>query len=278
MMIVWNNGQFIKKEDLTISPYDHGFLYGLGFFETFRTYNGKPFLWELHMKRLQDALAEFRIQMPYTSDELIQIVAQLNDKNDGGDGYFRLNVTAGVHDIGLQPTHYDNPNVIVFRKPLPPTVRGAQKRATVVNVTRNSPESTIRHKSHHYANNVLARLQVPSLVDVEGIMLTSEGYVSEGITSNIFWVKDDVLYTSSIETGILPGIIREWLVQQFPVQVGRFTLQHLLSADEVFVTNSVQELVPINEIDGTDFKGNKGEWYNKLHSLYVSQVEEECGN
>ena len=126
-MSCWMNGEYMRSEDIKISPFDHGFLYGAGFFETFRTYNGHVFLFEEHMDRLNSALTEYRIEMPYEGEEILAAVKQLNNADGGADGYFRLNVSAGVHDIGLAPSTYRTPNVILFRKELAAVIRGAKK-------------------------------------------------------------------------------------------------------------------------------------------------------
>lgn len=278
-MLCWMNGEYVKAADLRISPFDHGFLYGLGFFETFRTYGGKILFFEAHLERLQAALTQFRIHMPYTADELISVVEKLNEQADGQDGYFRINVSAGEHGIGLQPTEYTKPNVIVFRKELHAAPRGQEKRARWLETPRNSPEHGVRVKSHHYGNNVLGRFEMPSLATQEGFFLTEEGYVAEGVTSNIFWVKNDILYTPSLETGILPGITREWVIQKakqlgIQVEVGLFTKSDLEQATECFITNSVQELVPINLLEDIQLLGNKGPVYSRLHEAYVEEIKQ----
>ena len=279
-MQCWINGNYEAAENLRISPFDHGFLYGLGFFETFRTYNGKVLFWDKHMERLQAALAQFRIHMPYTKQELLTVCEQLNAMAGGADGYFRVNVSAGEHGIGLQPKEYTQPNVIVFRKELPDTPRGQEKTAQWLETRRNSPEGAGRVKSHHYGNNVLGRFEMPSLAMQEGFFLTEHGYVAEGVTSNIFWVKDDILYTPSLETGILPGITRAWVIEQaellgMEVQEGLFTKKDLEQGCECFITNSVQELVPIWRLEDKQLLGNKGPIYLRLHEAFVKEVEQE---
>ncbi|WP_017382097.1 aminodeoxychorismate lyase [Paenisporosarcina sp. TG-14] len=278
-MWAWMNGEFVKADELRISPFDHGFLYGLGFFETFRTYEGQLFLIEEHVERLQKALDEFRIEVKLDVEMLVEIIDELNVRCVGTDGYFRLNVSAGVHDIGLAPAVYENPTIILFRKELPPLIRGKEKTAKWLNTRRNTPESEERHKSHHYANNVRARLELPSLAVQEGFFLTRDGHVAEGITSNIFWVQEDVLYTPSLETGILAGITRDWVLKNadklgIRVVEGLFTPDKLEAAEEVFVTNAVQELVPILQLGSSRFAGRNGMLYTKLHELYVNQVEQ----
>ncbi|MFJ7738674.1 aminodeoxychorismate lyase [Lysinibacillus sp. NPDC097287] len=278
-MQCWMNGEYVTAADLRISPFDHGFLYGLGFFETFRTYGGKILFFEAHMERLQAALTQFRIHIPYTPDELIAVVEYLNEKAGGQDGYFRLNVSAGEHGIGLQPTEYTEPNVIVFRKELNAAPSGQEKRAQWLETPRNSPEHGVRVKSHHYGNNVLGRFELPSLATQEGFFLTEEGYVAEGVTSNVFWVKGDILYTPSLETGILPGITRNWVIQKakqlgIQVEVGLFTQNDVEQASECFITNSVQELVPIGRLEDIQLLGNKGPVYTRLHEAYVEEIKQ----
>lgn len=279
-MQCWLNGTYVTAEELRISPFDHGFLYGLGFFETLRTYNGKVLFWEAHMERLQAALTQFRIHMPYTQQDLLAVIEQLNLAAGGQDGYFRLNVSAGEHSIGLQPSEYTQPNVIVFRKELPDTPRGKEKTAQWLEVRRNTPEGTLRVKSHHYGNNVLGRFEMSSLAMQEGFFLTEEGYVAEGVTSNIFWVKDDILYTPSLEAGILPGITRAWILEQaqsvgMEIREGLFTKNDVEQGSECFITNSVQELVPICKLEDIQLLGNKGPIYLRLHEAFIKEVEQQ---
>ena len=272
-MLSWMNGDFVRAEDLKISPFDHGFLYGVGFFETFRTYGGKVFLFQEHMARLNDALAEYRIALPYDKEEFLVAVSKLNEAAGGEDGYFRLNVSGGVHDIGLTPSVYPVPNVIIFRKDLVPSVRGVEKTGVWLETLRNRPESIVRHKSHNFLNNVRGRLELPSLKEIEGLFVTAEGFVAEGVTSNVFWMKDGELYTPAIGTGILPGTTRSFVMNLaqlagIVVNEGYYTRDVVESADELFVTNSIQELVPLVSIEEMILPGASGIYYNKLHDLY----------
>lgn len=280
-MWAWMNGDYIKADELRISPFDHGFLYGLGFFETFRTYGGNVFLLTEHLNRLQKALDEYHLHVDFDILEISTIVHELNERSGGGDGYFRLNISAGVHDIGLAPSVYEKPTIIVFRKPLPPLTRGKEKSAVWLETRRNTPESETRHKSHHYANNVRARLELPSLAEQEGFFLTVNGHVAEGITSNIFWVSEGELFTPSLETGILAGTTRDWMMREaeilgLRVNEGLFEPEMIERADEVFVTNAVQELVPIKQLGVSLYAGAEGGIYSTLHKHYVEQAEIQC--
>ncbi|AOV09010.1 4-amino-4-deoxychorismate lyase [Sporosarcina ureilytica] len=269
----------MPAEELKISPFDHGFLYGAGFFETFRTYEGHVFLFTEHMNRLRQALGDYRISMPYENKEILTVIRKLNEAAGGKDGYFRLNVSAGVHDIGLAPTSYPKPNVIVFRKELPNVKQGASKEGVWLMTPRNEPESSIRHKSHHFLNNIGGRLELPSLKDYEGLFLTKDGFVAEGVTSNVFWVKDGELYTPSIKTGILPGTTRAFVLQVaesmgMTIREGFYSKEDVEVADELFVTNAIQELVPLHSIAEIRLPGNEGPYYRKLQAHYRTAIEE----
>ena len=277
-MLCWMNGEYMEQKNLKVSPFDHGFLYGLGFFETFRTYNGKPLFLREHLARLHQALSTFRIAMPYTEQQLREVIETLNEQNGSDDGYFRLNVSAGEHEIGLAPIAYENPNVIVFRKPLPKTTTVIEKTAVLLQTVRNTPEAgTIRYKSHHYGNNVLARFELPSLATQEGIFLTQEGFIAEGITSNVFWVKNHTLYTPAVQTGILAGITRSIVIHlakecSITVEEGEYSLENLLTAEECFLTTAVQQIVPVKQIQDTTYRGLAGNVTKTLIQAYEQYI------
>ncbi|WP_313237562.1 aminodeoxychorismate lyase [Sporosarcina ureae] len=276
-MICWINGKQVVAEELQISPFDHGFLYGLGFFETFRTYEGRVFLYKSHMIRLRSALADYRIEMRYSDEEILSAIHSLYKENGYEDGYYRLNVSAGVHNIGLAPTQYEQPNVLIFQKSLHLPPVHTEKDGVWLATTRNEPESVVRHKSHQYANNVKGRLELTSLKETEGLFVTSDGYVAEGITSNVFWVKQGQLYTPSLETGILPGTTRAFVIEMageigLPIHEGLYMQDELESADEVFITNAIQELVPIRQVGEVLFYGKEGSVYQRLHAGYQQAV------
>lgn len=278
-MWCWMNGEFIRAEDLKISPFDHGFLYGAGFFETFRTYGGNVLLFNEHMARLCAALTEYRIAMPYTKADILAVVQTLDEKAGNADGYFRLNVSAGVHDIGLAPSSYEMPNVILFRKELAPAVSGVEKKGVWLDTPRNLPESAVRHKSHNFLNNMRGRLELLSLKDMEGLFVTREGFVAEGVTSNVFWMKDGKLFTPAIETGILPGTTRAFIIELagfagIVVNEGCYGREHVDNADEVFVTNAVQELVPLSEVGDILLPGASGIYYQRFHALYRQAIKD----
>ncbi|MFE8704059.1 aminodeoxychorismate lyase [Cytobacillus sp. FJAT-54145] len=271
-MYIFLNGQVIKKEDAMISPFEHGFLYGLGLFETFRVYNGHPFLLDDHLARLNSGLEILNIKKQLTRDDVVSYLGDLLGKNGYDNAYIRLNVSAGNGEIGLQTAEYVEPNLIIFSKPLPEVVSMSEKKAKLLKLNRNTPEGDERLKSHHYLNNILAKREIGDDQSVEGIFLTREGFIAEGVVSNIFWTKGNTLYTPSIDTGILNGITRRFILKLgkkngFEIKEGLFSTEGF-DADEIFVTNSIQEIVPVIDFNGIKFPGNKGEVVQRLYHQY----------
>lgn len=274
-MIIYQNGQYIKEEEARISPFDHGFLYGMGLFETIRIYKGHPFLLDDHLLRLKQGLLEMNIKATLTKKSVVGILNQLLERNELQDARVRINISAGKGAVGLTSGPYEHPNIIVFMSSLPSAQEEImQKEATILQMRRNTPETSYRLKSHHFFNNVAAKMELNERPNVEGIFLTKEGYVSEAITSNIFWVKNSILFTPELSTGILPGITRQFVIvlakkKGFTIKEGCFFVEELLGAEEVFLTNSIQEIVAINRIDDTtQCKGKDGVFINTLYEAY----------
>lgn len=251
-MFVYLNGEIVHASKAKISVFDHGFMYGLGVFETFRIYCGHPFLLDDHFQRLQTSAQELGISLTYNREQTVSVLKQLCEKNNLKDAYVRWNISAGVGGLGLQVVPYESPNTVVYMKPLPPVAD--KKKGQVLNIRRNSPEGIVRLKSHHFLNNFLGKKELGPSPAYEGIFLNEQGFVAEGIVSNLFWVKDGIVYTPSVETGILNGITRRFILallrkNNIPYVEGKFELKELLSADEAFMTNSIQEIVQLTHIN-----------------------------
>ncbi|MCM3707813.1 MULTISPECIES: aminodeoxychorismate lyase [Cytobacillus] len=278
-MYIYMNGEVVRKEEARISPFDHGFLYGMGLFETFRVYNGHPFLLDDHLERLNQSLESINIEAGYTREQVLEMLEMLLGKNGYDNAYIRMNVSAGNGEIGLQTDSYKNPNTIIFCKPLPPRSANAEKQAVMLEIPRNTPEGAERLKSHHYLNNILAKKEAGDDPGIEGIFLTRDGYLAEGVTSNLFWIRDGQLFTPSLHTGILNGITRKFVIRlaeklEMNVQEGLYRLKAVRDADEVFVTNSIQEIVPISSLDGHSMPGVSGKKTSELQMYYGNRCEQ----
>jgi len=286
-MKIYMNGQMMNAEEAMVSVYDHGFLYGLGLFETFRTYGGQGFLLERHMKRLETASLFLGIKLPITLEQLQPIVQSLLEANELADGYVRVTVSAGTGELGLPTQDYYEPTLIVMVKPIgDPTFEqwSKGKALQLLQTVRNTPEGPYRFKSLHYMNNIIAKRELLALgeatiVGAEGLMLSKNGYIAEGIVSNLFFVKDETIYTPHLDTGILPGITREFVIELarqhgLTVVEGFYTFAQLWEASEIWMTNSIQELIPITTLLDTEgqrrsvSEGAAGNYCQQLSAAY----------
>ncbi len=268
-MILWMNGNYINETEVNISPFDHGYLYGLNYFEKFRTYKGQVVLFHEHYHRLVTKLNQFHIKMPYSVTDMQQVIKELTRNANEQDGIFLLNVSAGNCHSQLQfQSRYDHPNVVVYRKELFPKKRGVEKSAKWLNAQGNYTS---------IENKFLGSLEIDNLENIEGFFLSQRGIVTEGISSNIFFAKNRTIFTPSLATGITPGITRQWVIntaRQFGYRVVEdlFVKKDLEEAYECFVTNSVEELVPISNIGNIQFLGGDGTIYQRLHQAYIDEI------
>lgn len=287
MKYIGVNGVPTPSAEAVISVMDHGFMYGMGLFETFRTYGGEPGLLDRHLTRLNEGCRTLGIPYEPDAERIREEVTELLTLNGLTEGYVRLTVSAGEGPLGLTTEDYVQPTVILYVKPLPPmdsTLYTQGKRLWRLRTRRNTPESEVRLKSLHYMNNLLARRELavyeqdtqqqlaktilsassPPPVPLahlpsEGMLLTAEGHLAEGIASNLFFAEQGRLYTPEIGTGILPGITRAIVMELaagcgLSLEEGRYPWDRLWAADEIFVTNSVQELVPVTQLAEPDGK------------------------
>ncbi|MGY3717113.1 aminodeoxychorismate lyase [Sutcliffiella cohnii] len=273
-MQIYHNGQIVPLEKATVSVMDHGYMYGVGLFETIKINNRYPFLYKDHLLRLRSGLESVKIKWDFTDDQVLQAIERTLIANNIENGSIRLNVSAGEDVWGMPSYPYQTPTTLIFARQATAALYSS-KTGVILSTRRNTPEGHVRFKSHHYLNNLIAYQELQGRKDVEGIFLTKEGYVAEGILTNIFWVKGQKVYTPHVHTGILDGITRRLIIQlldycNIKVEEGFYSIEMLMDSDEVFVTNSGQEVLPITEIDDKSFLGTHGEVTKKLQTLISS--------
>jgi len=289
-MRVGYNGSVIEAEKAVVGVFDHGFLYGMGLFETFRTYGGHAHRLDRHLRRLAEGCAALHIR--YSPDEA-HIRSWLSDvmaANGLAEAYVRMTVSAGDEGLGLPVGDYAHPHVWLLVKPLPDTPSSVYEQGRelrLLRTVRNSPEGDIRLKSLHYMNNIIAKRELQrsgASHGAEGLMLTREGRLAEGIVSNLFFVRGGVICTPALATGILPGITRELVLELaaqagFPVEEGLYGWDELLQAEEAWITSSIQELVPIATLTDTEGRsfavgsGRAGTVHRQLYRMYRADAE-----
>lgn len=276
-MKIFMNGKIVNEDQAVISVFDHGFLYGYGLFETIRAYGGHPFLLQDHYERLKRSAESYHIKMNKTYDQLQNDIYQTLRANGLRDAYIRITLSGGAKGLGLWGKEHDEPVWIIMTKPLGalPEV----KSLVTLSLNRSTQEGNFRTKSLSFANNMLAKkeLEQRSHFSAEGIFLTREGHVVEGTVSNLFFVRDGKVYTPHEDTGLLPGVIREFIIRschEAGIQVleGWYGVEELQSAEEVFLTNSIQEIVAADQIDGVSLPIIRGPVTERLIHSYQTAI------
>ena len=279
------NGDILPREEAKISVFDHGFLYGDGIFETMRAYHGKVFRLDDHLDRLFSAAKSLQFKMIWSKDQLRKEVGKTIEVNGLSQAYVRLSISRGEGPIGIDPELCERPNLVIMTKDVPNMEKvWSQGLASSVLETRRNNVKALdpRIKSFNFLNNICAKLESKQRGIPEGIMLNNEGKIAEGTVSNIFWFKDNKLFTPSVEVGILPGITRMVVLQlaeelSIPHEEGDYEPEELATAEEVFFTNSSQEMVPVISIDMWNYSGGvPGPITSKLHQAYRLAISKEC--
>jgi len=258
--LVYIDGEYYPKSEAKVSVYDHGFLYGDGVFEGIRAYNGVVFKLKEHLKRLYNSAKTIMINIPLSMEEMEKAVIETLKKNNLKDAYIRLIVTRGVGDLGLDPRKCGKPSVIIIAEPMLTLHGGELKekgiRAIITWVRRDPIDATSHEvKTLNYMNSILAKLEANNAGVDEAICLDTKGHVSEGAAENLFIVKDGKIYTPPMTTGALAGITRNVIIDLarklgYEVCERNITPVELFNADEVFLTGTAAEVVPVREING----------------------------
>jgi branched-chain amino acid aminotransferase len=282
---VYVNGRIAPADAATIPVYDHGFVFGEGVYETLRTYNRVPFLFDRHVLRLRASAGHLHLDVPFDDatlarwiDDTAAAAGQMRE------AYIRILLTRGVgeltYDIRATPT----PSLVIIVKPLeepPARVFTDGIRVSLVSILRNHPGSVNPIiKSNNLLNNALAMQEAYRRGGEEGLMCNYRGELSECSQANFFIVRDGVVLTPKSEAGLLEGVTRAFLFdvgRETGVEVRDETLwpADLASADEAFITSTTRELSPVTRVDDhTIGDGRPGPITMKLLDGYRRRAQE----
>lgn len=281
------DGSLVPIDEATVPVTDRGFLYGDGVFETIRCYNGELFEWDRHRSRLVQSCEHIGIDYDIRTLGVRRRVEETLEANELSDAYVRLSLTRGSQPGRLTPDTTVDPTVVVLVEPLP---RGGIDGSPVWEGPATCVISSVERianaaipaaaKTHNYLNGILARLDAREADADEAVLLDADGRVTEGATSNVFFVADGGLCTPTTRHHpVLPGITRAVVLElaealDMPVQEATWTADDLRSAEEVFLTNSTWEIRPVSQIDGTRFE--TGPITQQLRDRFLARVENTC--
>ncbi len=275
MTTVYLNGEFLPLEQACVPVMDRGFLFGDGVYEVIPAYGRRPFRLAQHLARLNNSLAAVRIPAPLTDEEWHEVLAALIERNPGEDQSIYLQVTRGVQDRrdhGFPPEGL-TPTVFAMSTPLKaPDPAVAEQGVAAITL------DDIRWQSCHIKAitllpNVLLRQQAIDAGAAEAILIRN-GQATEGAASNLFVVRDGVILTPPQGPLLLPGITRDLVLELarrhgLPAREEAIDEAALRQADEIWLTSSTKEILPVTRLDGEPVgDGRPGPLYRRMHALY----------
>lgn len=272
---VYIDGKWYPKSEAKISVFDHGLLYGDGVFEGIRAYKGLIFKLAEHLKRLWESAHTLMLAVPVDVKEMKAAIVETLKRNKLTDAYIRVVVTRGTGDLGLSPWLCKKATVIIITDKItlyPKSLYQKGLEIITVPTVRNLPEAVNPSiKSLNYLNNILAKIEAKNGGCMEALMLNHQGYVAECTGDNVFMVKrtgagqavkDHVLLTPPTYLGALKGITRQAILEiaetvRLPFEERILTRHDLFNADEVFLTGTAAEVIPVVKIDGRTIGAGK---------------------
>lgn len=256
---IWIDGQLLPRDQARVSVYDHGLLYGDGVFEGIRVYSGKIFESAAHIRRLYDSAKAIRLEIPMTQSQMHEAIESTFRANGFTDCYVRVVVTRGAGDLGIDPRKSHKPCVFIITDKIAVYPADMYEKGMAIitsSYTRNHPNSTPpRIKSLNYLNNVLAKIEANDAGVPEALMLNHLGNVCECTADNVFLVRDGKIRTPSVDQGCLEGITRRVIMDlcaKHGISCAETVIQRqdVYTADEMFVTGTGAEVMPVTKVDG----------------------------
>jgi len=284
--LMYVSGRFVPSREAAVSALDAGLLLGAGLFETLRTYGGKPFRLDRHLARLRASGQVLRILAKEADAEIASIITRLVEANSVPDARVRITATRGPLTEPLQGDAPPPATVLVTAGPMTPYPKEFYEAgATVVvsDIRTNETDPTVYHKTTGYMRNMLALRDAHQARAAEALLFNSRNRLAEGAISNVFLVRQGRLLTPPVEDGLLAGITRSCVLELaaetgVPAEQRSLAVHDLLDADEVFLTNSIMEVMPVCRIEAHAVgEGKPGPVTQRVAQAYTDLVERETG-
>ncbi|HSH30281.1 MAG TPA: D-amino acid aminotransferase [Thiohalobacter sp.] len=274
MPTVFLNGEFLPSDQARIPVMDRGFLFGDGVYEVIPAYGGHLFRLQPHLQRLDNSLRAVRIPNPYTEPQWQAILEQLLGESVGTDQSVYLQVTRGVMERRDHAFPADlKPTVFAMSNPIPEPDPALAARGVAAISLDDIRWQSCHIKAITLLPNVLLRQQAVEAGAAEAILLR-DGEATEGAASNLFIVRDGILITPPKGPLLLPGITRDLVIElaarhDVPYRERPISEAELRVADEVWLTSSTKEIMPVATLDGEPVgDGRPGPLYRQMHAIY----------
>jgi branched-chain amino acid aminotransferase len=285
--VVVIDGKSFGPEQAFVSVFDRGFLYGDSVFETIRTYSGRPFALDEHLDRLRWSAGRVFIELAVGADALKLEIAGALAEAGNPESMIRVMITRGRGELGLDPALAESPTRVIIVAPLhtPPPAAYERGVGVVTFRTQRVADATdaAGAKIANYLVAVLATREARRADAVEALIIDNQGLVVEGTSSNVFAVVAGRLLTPPESLGILPGITRARVLEAagalgIPVDFTALPVEALLGADELFVSSSIREILPVVRVDREPLgSGVPGPLTRQLLSKFRENVVKAMG-
>lgn len=284
-MYIFLNGKIVPSKEAVVSVFDHGFLYGDGIYETMRVYDGVVFKIDEHLRRLYRSASLIGLTIPPDINYFKIALYETLIANALRNAYVRLTVSRGHGPLGLDPDLCAEPTIVIFVQKLReyPGAFYDNGISLIIAETRRNLREAIdpRIKSLNFLNNILAKIEAKKSNAYEALMLNAHGNLTEGTISNIFFYRNAMLCTPSPDCGILDGITRGIIIdlarkEGIRVAEGKFTQHDIYAAEEVFITNTTMEAMPVSRVDSQTYP--VGQVARLLRKLYRREVNAYVAN
>lgn len=275
-MYFFLNGSFLVESEAKLSVLDLGIIRGFGVFDYLRTYRGKPFHLKEHLQRLQYSATNLGLTIPYSFEEIEDIVHKLLKLNQSSECSLKLLVTGGVSSDQMIPS--GKGFFAAFAYPLSPYPREYYEKG-IKTITSSHQRCLPDCKTTQYLPAILSLQEGRKKGALESLYLNEKKEILEATTSNFFAIKDNVLITPP-EQGILLGITRSVVLRvcqgHFPIEVRSISQEEIPFLDEAFITASNKEVMPVIQINDTLIKdGTVGPCTKKILNLFDSYTKQD---
>jgi branched-chain amino acid aminotransferase len=280
---VFLNNRLVDIEKASISISDSGFLYGAGLFETMRSYNGAVFELDKHLERLFNSVSALSISNTYSKEYITDAVYQTIKANQLTEARLRLTLTSG--SMSSSQEQPQSTLLVAATKLQPYPAEYYQKGVLVVlnPFRQNAHDPACGHKTTSYFSRMLALNLAHQKKSAEALWFTVDNRLAEGCVSNVFLVKDSVLYTPSVETPVLPGVMRKTVCDlacenSIPLLEKDLSIDDVLEADEIFLTNVIMQIMPVNSVEKHNIgEGKVGPVTKKLRECFDEFIKQKYG-
>lgn len=278
---VYINGEYVPEEEARVSVFDRGFIFGDGVYEVIPVFLGKLVDKQYFVERLDRSLSELSIAWPCSTEHYLEVMRELIDRNGLQEGVVYSQVTRGVADRDFPFPPNATPSFMAFTSVMALLNNPAAQTGIKVVTTPDLRWKRRDIKSINLLGQVLAKQDAVSRGGKEGWMM-EDGFITEGVSSSAYIVKDGVIITRPLSNAILPGIRRRTLLElaekeAIGIEERLFTLKEALEADEAFISSATTMALGVVDIDGNQIgDGTPGPITMKVRELYSNRVLEEA--